>query len=88
VSGVGVEHRVGSIEKDKFGDPIAVNSDPFSDVTEMQRVMFVMKRGMVVRNDFASSGLPTALSNRAGQSTRRDVVVCRLLALDAAVQTA
>ena len=43
--------RVGSIEKNKFADLIAVSGDPLADITEMQRVKFVMKGGMVVRND-------------------------------------
>jgi imidazolonepropionase-like amidohydrolase len=47
-------NRVGSIEKDKFADLIAVSGDPLADVTEMERVKFVMKGGMVVRNDFAA----------------------------------
>jgi imidazolonepropionase-like amidohydrolase len=49
--------RVGSIEKGKFADLIAVGGDPTADITEMQRVMFVMKGGIVVRNDFTTSGL-------------------------------
>jgi imidazolonepropionase-like amidohydrolase len=44
--------RVGSLEKGKFADLIAVSGDPLSDITEMQRVKFVMKGGRVVRNDF------------------------------------
>jgi imidazolonepropionase-like amidohydrolase len=43
--------KVGSIEKGKFADLIAVAGDPLSDVSEMQRVKFVMKGGVVVRND-------------------------------------
>jgi imidazolonepropionase-like amidohydrolase len=43
---------IGSIEKGKFADIIAVAGNPTSDVTEMERVKFVMKNGLVVRNDF------------------------------------
>ena len=46
--------RVGSLEKGKFADLIAVSGDPLADVTEMQRVKFVMKGGVVVRNDLAT----------------------------------
>jgi imidazolonepropionase-like amidohydrolase len=49
--------RVGSIEKGKFADLIAVAGDPLADVTEMQRVKFVMKGGVVVRNDLERQGL-------------------------------
>jgi imidazolonepropionase-like amidohydrolase len=55
-------NRVGSLEKGKFADLIAVSGDPLADVTEMQRVKFVMKGGMVVHNDLTqrmtSSALP------------------------------
>lgn len=48
------EDTVGTIEKGKFADLIAVSGDPLQDITEMQRVKFVMKGGVVVRDDFAS----------------------------------
>jgi imidazolonepropionase-like amidohydrolase len=43
--------RVGSVEKGKFADLVAVTGDPLADISEMQRVKFVMKGGVVVRND-------------------------------------
>jgi imidazolonepropionase-like amidohydrolase len=48
---IGQQDHLGSIEKGKFADLIAVSGDPLSDITEMQRVRFVMKGGQVVRND-------------------------------------
>jgi imidazolonepropionase-like amidohydrolase len=45
-------HEVGSIEKGKFADIVAVAGDPLSDITEMERVKFVMKGGVVFQNDF------------------------------------
>jgi imidazolonepropionase-like amidohydrolase len=45
------ESQVGSIEKGKFADIIAVSGNPLADITEMERVKFVMKGGMIVRND-------------------------------------
>ena len=50
----GIEKEVGSVEKGKFADIIAVSGNPLADVTEMERVRFVMKGGTVIRNDVAS----------------------------------
>ena len=43
--------QLGSVEKGKFADIVAVSGDPLSDITEMERVKFVMKGGVVFRND-------------------------------------
>jgi len=43
--------QIGSVEKGKFADLIAVAGDPLADITEMQRVRFVMKGGYVVKNE-------------------------------------
>jgi imidazolonepropionase-like amidohydrolase len=44
-------NRVGTIDKGKFADLVAVSGNPLTDITEMQRVKFVMKGGRVVRNE-------------------------------------
>jgi imidazolonepropionase-like amidohydrolase len=51
---LGWQDRIGSIEKGKFADMIAVSGDPLADITELQRVKFVMKGGRVVRNEIAT----------------------------------
>jgi imidazolonepropionase-like amidohydrolase len=43
--------RIGTIEKGKFADLAAVAGNPLTDITEMERVRFVMKGGVVVKND-------------------------------------
>ena len=48
---MGMQDRVGSIDKGKYADLIAVSGDPLAAITELQRVKFVMKGGIVVRND-------------------------------------
>ncbi len=58
---MGWQDKVGSVEKGKYADIIAVSGDPLQDITELQRVKFVMKGGEVVRNDLGAS---TLLSSR------------------------
>ncbi len=48
---MGWQDRIGSVEKGKFADLIAVSGDPLADITEMLRIKFVMKGGQIVRND-------------------------------------
>jgi imidazolonepropionase-like amidohydrolase len=48
---MGWQDRIGSVEKGKFADLIAVAGDPLVDITELERVKFVMKGGEVVKND-------------------------------------
>lgn len=48
---MGWQDRIGSIEKGKFADVIAFSGDPLRDITELERVKFVMKGGQVIRNE-------------------------------------
>ena len=48
---MGWQDRVGSIEAGKFADLVAVSDDPLADITELERVKFVMKGGQVVKNE-------------------------------------
>ena len=52
---LGWQDRIGSIDKGKYADLIAVSGDPLSDITELQRVKFVMKGGKVIKNDLADA---------------------------------
>jgi imidazolonepropionase-like amidohydrolase len=50
---MGWRDEVGSIEVGKYADVIAVSGDPLADITELEHVKFVMKGGIVVKNNFA-----------------------------------
>jgi imidazolonepropionase-like amidohydrolase len=46
----GIAQKVGTLEKGKLADIIAMPGDPTADITATERVSFVMKEGRVVRN--------------------------------------
>jgi len=48
---MGWQNDIGSVEKGKYADLVAVAGDPLKDISEMERVRFVMKGGKVVRDD-------------------------------------
>jgi imidazolonepropionase-like amidohydrolase len=47
---LGWEDRVGTVAAGKFADLVAVRGNPLEDVTELERVRFVMKGGVVYKN--------------------------------------
>jgi imidazolonepropionase-like amidohydrolase len=50
---LGWQDQIGSIEKGKYADLVAVSGDPVADIAELQRVKFVMKGGKVIRYDLS-----------------------------------
>jgi imidazolonepropionase-like amidohydrolase len=46
----GIAQKVGTLEKGKLADVIAMPGDPTSDITATERVSFVMKEGKIIRN--------------------------------------
>ena len=48
---LGWRDQIGSIETGKYADLIAVSGDPLADITELQRVKFVMKGGTIVKSE-------------------------------------
>ncbi len=49
---LGWSARVGTLEVGKYADIIAVDGDPTKDVSTLEHVKFVMKGGVVYRNDY------------------------------------
>ena len=46
---LGIGQKVGTLEKGKLADIIAMPGDPTSDITATERVTFVMKEGKIIR---------------------------------------
>ena len=46
----GIGQKLGTLEKGKIADVIAMPDDPTSDITATERVSFVMKEGKIIRN--------------------------------------
>jgi len=61
---LGWSDRVGTIEAGKYADIVAVSADPTKDVTTLEHPVFVMKGGVVYRNETGAGG---AASHNAGE---------------------
>ena len=48
---LGWSDKAGTIEPGKWADLVAVSGDPLKDVTELQKVKFVMKGGVVYKDE-------------------------------------
>ena len=48
---MGWQDRIGSVQAGKFADLVGVAGDPIADITELERVQFVMKDGHVFKNE-------------------------------------
>lgn len=65
---LGQSERIGSLEPGKDADIIAVNGSPIEDVSRLQRVNFVMRRGVVHKLDDKRQAFPENVSGKIGKS--------------------
>jgi len=61
---MGWQDRIGSIDSGNFADIIAVSGNLLADITELQRVKFVMKGGTIVRDDLARTAAPSGAQSK------------------------
>jgi imidazolonepropionase-like amidohydrolase len=54
----GWDKKVGTIEKGKYADLVGVAGNPLQDISEMVKVKFVMKGGVVYRDELPRAGRP------------------------------
>ena len=47
---LGWDKKVGSLTTGKWADIIAVSGDPLRDIDNLQKVLFVMKNGVIYRD--------------------------------------
>ncbi|PYL75432.1 MAG: amidohydrolase, partial [Verrucomicrobia bacterium] len=52
---IGISQKIGTLEKGKLADLIAMPGDPTQDITATERVSFVMKEGKIIRNGPATA---------------------------------
>jgi len=52
---LGLDKQIGSLETGKLADVVAVRGDPIADIRQTEHVFFVMKEGVVYRNDRAGT---------------------------------
>ena len=48
---LGWSDKVGSVQQGRFADLVAVSGDPLANISELERVQFVMKGGVVYKRD-------------------------------------
>jgi imidazolonepropionase-like amidohydrolase len=55
---IGASDRIGSVQPGRYADIVAVAGDPLADVSEFEKVRFVMKGGVVYKRDGKATAQP------------------------------
>ena len=58
---LGMGHDIGTLEPGKAADLVVVDGDPLSDISEIGRVSWVVKNGVVCRSEHDSALFPRAI---------------------------
>jgi imidazolonepropionase-like amidohydrolase len=68
---LGLAQKLGTLEKGKLADIVAMPGDPTQDITATERISFVMKDGKIIRNGPATPS-PTAAVETPGELSALD----------------
>ncbi len=60
---LGIDDELGTLEKGKTADVVAVDGDPLKDISVMQKVVFVMKEGRIYKHETDTSEKHTTSVN-------------------------
>ncbi len=52
---IGQEDKLGSVQAGKYADVVAVSSDPLKDISVLENISFVMKGGVVYKNEMKTT---------------------------------
>jgi imidazolonepropionase-like amidohydrolase len=74
---MGWTDKVGSLEPGKLADVIAVSGDPLKDIRILEHVSFVMKGGVIYKNEAAPATVDklSAVAERGSPANENDVMV-------------
>jgi imidazolonepropionase-like amidohydrolase len=48
---LGIQDRLGTLESGKLADVVAIPGDPIQNIRQIEKIVFVMKEGIIYRND-------------------------------------
>src|SRR5213596_939489 len=69
---LGLAQKLGTLEKGKLADIIAMPGDPTQDITATERVSFVMKEGKIIRNGPATASAASTAEQKVSDQMGAD----------------
>jgi imidazolonepropionase-like amidohydrolase len=69
---LGISQKLGTFEKGKLADVIAMPGDPTQDITATERVSFVMKEGKIIRNGPATASAASTADQKVSDQVGAD----------------
>jgi imidazolonepropionase-like amidohydrolase len=48
---LGLQNKIGTLESGKLADVVVIPGDPIQNIRQVEKITFVMKEGVIYRND-------------------------------------